>query len=115
MAAEVAIDGDSIDSKLAFGFIAVLVDARVDVVHKIGKADMGRVTKSSGLPTRLHQQVRKLRERFGRDKVDVSVDALGRTTTSTAKRAERARLQAHFDRTGEIPYGNLLSFVPDIM
>ena len=39
------------------------------VLRKIGKADLNRVTASSDLPTRIHQQVRKLGERYGKSKV----------------------------------------------
>ncbi|EEF3029103.1 RHS repeat-associated core domain-containing protein, partial [Salmonella enterica] len=35
-------------------------------LYKYGKTDMNRVTKSSGLPTRLHQQVTKLEKTYGK-------------------------------------------------
>ena len=38
-------------------------------LHKIGKTDLGRVTKSSGQPTRLHQQIRKLEKIHGKGNV----------------------------------------------
>jgi hypothetical protein len=80
---------------------------------KIGKADMGRLTQVSGLPTRLHQQLRRLRRRHGQDAVTgVIVQDLGVTTTAQAKVAEDARLQNYFNRTGLIPELNKGSFVP---
>jgi RHS repeat-associated protein len=84
-----------------------------DKLHKIGKADLGRTTQSSGLPTRLHQQVRKLEKIHGKGNVTgVVVEDLGITTTKAAKAAETARLQAHYDKTKEILKGNEKSFKP---
>ena len=40
-----------------FGIYRIKING---VIWKVGKADLNRITKSSGLPTRLHQQVRKL-------------------------------------------------------
>lgn len=80
-------------------------------LYKIGKSDLGRITKSSGLPTRLHQQVRKLERIFGR--VNVSgrvVEDLGQTTTLLAKQAEYARIFNSFKTTGFVPLGNWKSF-----
>ncbi|HEV3081479.1 MAG TPA: polymorphic toxin-type HINT domain-containing protein [Gemmataceae bacterium] len=82
-------------------------------VYKVGKADLNRVTQSSGLPTRLHQQVRKLRGLCGKNNVAGKVvQELGKTTTRLAKRAETAFLQSIFDKTGIIPPGNIRSFFP---
>lgn len=38
-------------------------------LHKVGKADVMRVTESFGLPSRLHQQLRKLRDIHGRTNI----------------------------------------------
>jgi RHS repeat-associated protein len=82
-------------------------------LHKIGKADLGRVTQSSGLPTRLHQQVRKLEQVHGKGNVvGQVVQDLGQTTTAAAKAAETARLKAHHKATGVVPPGNQKSFKP---
>ena len=82
-------------------------------LHKIGKADLGRVTQSSGLPTRLHQQIRQLEKIHGKGNVTgVVVQDLGTTTTKAAKGVETARLQAHYDKTGKVPDGNKKSFKP---
>ena len=83
-----------------------------DELYKIGKADLDRITKSSGLPTRLHQQDRKLAESFGRKNVDSRVVDRGYQTTAKAKVAEDARIQKYYDETGKIPPGNEKSFKP---
>ncbi len=84
-----------------------------NTLYKVGKADLNRVTKSSGLPTRVHQQVRKLQGIPGNNDVTGKVvQDLGEVTTQAAKAAETARLQAIFDDFGFVPQGNQLSFFP---
>ncbi|OUO70681.1 RHS repeat-associated core domain-containing protein, partial [Bacteroides sp. An269] len=84
-----------------------------DKLYKIGKADMMRITKSSDLPTRLHQQIRKLEKIHGKGNVEgFIVEDLGITTTLEAKNAETARLQSYYDKTGKVPEGNQKSFKP---
>jgi RHS repeat-associated protein len=93
-----------------FGLYEIKINGEL---HKIGKADLGRVTQSSNLPTRLHQQLRILREANpGKIITGKVVEDLGTTTTKGAKAAETARLQAHFDKTGEVLDGNKKSFKP---
>jgi hypothetical protein len=103
----------NLNSNLArskFGLYEIRVNGKL---HKIGKADLGRVTQSSGLPTRLHQQLRKLRQAFGEENVSGRVvDDLGTVTTAEAKAAETARLRAVYESTGEVPPGNQQSFNP---
>lgn len=82
------------------------------LIHKVGKADLNRVTQTTGLPTRIHQQVRKLKGIYGNDAVQPSYNSLGQVTTQQAKAAECARLQELFDRTGIVPPGNATSFFP---
>ncbi|MGC3967440.1 MAG: polymorphic toxin-type HINT domain-containing protein [Pirellulales bacterium] len=96
-------------AKSEFGIYEIMVKG---VLHKIGKADMGRITKSSELPTRLHQQLRKLRKDHGFENVTYTVSSLGTMTTKRAKRFETARLQAYYDSTQIIPIGNIKSFNP---
>jgi hypothetical protein len=80
-------------------------------LYKIGKADLGRITQSSGLPTRLHQQVRKFEKIFGKGNViGKVVEDLGRVTTETAKAAEHARILQNFKETGFLLIGNWKSF-----
>jgi len=82
-------------------------------LYKIGKADLNRVTQSSGLPTRLHQQVRKLEQTHGTGNVvGEVVQDLGQTTTAEAKAAESARLNQNYQQTGKVLPGNKKSFKP---
>ena len=81
-------------------------------LHKIGKTDLNRVTKSSGNPTRIHQQIIKLEKIHGKGNVTAEVVEKGFKTTADAKAVEAARLQKHFDDTGEILEGNKKSFKP---
>lgn len=93
-----------------FGVYEIMVNGKL---YKVGKADMDRVTQSSGLPTRLHQQLRKLEEQYGVGKVQGQiVDPLGQVTTADAKAAETARLQKVYEETQEVPEGNRKSFKP---
>jgi hypothetical protein len=92
-----------------FGVYEILVDGKV---YKYGKADLNRVTKSSGLPTRLHQQDHKLAEALGRDRVESRVIESGHRTTAAAKTAETAKLKAHHGASGKVPLGNQKSFKP---
>jgi hypothetical protein len=77
----------------AFGNFGVY-DLNVNgALYKVGKVDLDRVTQSSGLPTRVHQQVRELRKVFGEVNVQPGqITPLGRTTTASAKLAETARI-----------------------
>jgi RHS repeat-associated protein len=80
-------------------------------LEKVGKADLNRVTQSSGLPTRVHQQVRKLEKIHGQGNVKGTVvEDLGETTTAAAKAAENARIKRIVDETGQVPPGNVKSF-----
>ncbi len=80
-------------------------------LHKIGKADLNRITQSSGLPTRLHQQVRKLEKVFGKGNViGKVVEDLGSVTTAAAKAAEHSRILKNFEETGFLLIGNWKSF-----
>ena len=79
----------------------------------VGKADLNRATQSSGLPTRIHQQVRKLEKIYGKGNMNAQVvQDLGETTTAQAKAAEQARLQQIYDQTNVVPPGNEKSFQP---
>jgi hypothetical protein len=81
--------------------------------RKIGKADLDRVTEATGLPTRLHQQIRKLSETYGKRAVNYKIaEKHFNITTKDAKIFETSRLQAVYDATNKIPYGNRNSFKP---
>lgn len=86
-------------------------------VYKYGKADLDRTTKAGfdGIPqpTRLHQQVRKLREEYPTKVISGEVISdLGTVTTAQAKLIEKQTIQAHYDRTNIVPTGNQKSFGP---
>jgi hypothetical protein len=107
----VHLNGNSARSK--FGIYEIKIKGSV-LNGKVGKADMNRVTLESMLPTRLHQQLRKLREKYGKKNVTGKiVQPLGNTTTEKAKAAENAWLQRIFDLTGMVPKGNRKSFTPE--
>ncbi|TAH19377.1 MAG: RHS repeat-associated core domain-containing protein [Cytophagales bacterium] len=81
--------------------------------YKIGKADLDRITESSGNPTRLHQQLRKLAEEFGIENIDKNIlDELFQVTTELAKEIEKTYLESFYETTGEVPEGNQKSFKP---
>jgi RHS repeat-associated protein len=100
-----------------FGIYQITIDGEV---YKYGKADLNRVTQAGfdnePRPTRLHQQVRKLREQYPGNVIDGKViNDLGNVTTMQAKVVETATIQAHYDATGEIPDGNKKSFKPSTL
>ncbi|MEM9889097.1 MAG: hypothetical protein AAF849_24685, partial [Bacteroidota bacterium] len=100
------------NSNKAKGKFATYLFKLFGKTHKVGKADASRITKSTGLPTRVHQQRRKLVKKHGEDNVSVSVSQLGKTTTKEAKRVETSILKKIFKRTGKVPKGNERSFKP---
>ena len=86
------------------------IEAIFEAAQKV--PDLNRVTNSTGLPTRLHQQDRKLAEKYGRKNVKSKVVESGYKTTADAKMGENARLQKRFDKTNVVPEGNKKSFKP---
>ena len=91
-----------------FGIYEIKVNGET---YKFGKADLDRVTQSSGLPTRVHQQVRRLSKTY--DDVRPEIVDLGYITAQQAKQAERAALQRYYETTRRIPPGNQKSFRRD--
>ncbi|CRG52611.1 Rhs family protein [Yersinia wautersii] len=81
-------------------------------LYKYGKADLNRITQSSELPTRLHQQVRKLQELYPDKVVKGTVIDKWHATTASAKAVETAKLDAHYKSTGQVPDGNKKSYKP---
>ncbi|WP_010504044.1 RHS repeat domain-containing protein [Paenibacillus elgii] len=103
------INLNSNNAKGKFGVYKIEIKGEL---HKYGKADLSRVTQETGLPTRLHQQVRKLKEIFGRKNVIGEVIEKGYETTKKAKAAETAKLNEYYEQTGKVPEGNRRSFKP---
>jgi len=84
------------------------------VTYKIGKADLDRITLASGDPTRIHQQVVKLRKKYGRRSVaHYLLEELFGVTTQYAKDMERAFLKLIYQELAYVPEGNKKSFKPD--
>jgi hypothetical protein len=95
------------DAVSTFGVYEIFVNGSI---HKIGKADLNRVTKASGLATRIHQQIRKREKVFGVGNVEVGrVYNLGITKTLKAQIAESTHILQSFKDTWFIPIGNLNS------
>ena len=97
-----------------FGLYRITIDGKL---YKIGKADLGRVTKSSGNPTRLHAQLRILRKELRKTNPGARISGevthdLGITTTAQAKVAENAEIRNVYNATGQVPPGNQNSFNP---
>jgi chorismate mutase len=68
---------------------------------------------SLGDPTRIHQQVRKLRELYGKDNITSDVvKKLLNTSTENAKIEEQEALKEIIKLLGEIPEGNQKSYKP---
>ncbi|KMK52218.1 hypothetical protein RO21_02040, partial [[Actinobacillus] muris] len=98
-------------SKGNFGIYEIKINGEV---YKYGKADLNRVTKSSGLPTRLHQQVRKLGNLYGKQNVEPRVIEKGLKTTELAKQMETSKLDSFYRKYGKVPLGNQKSYKPNL-
>lgn len=82
-------------------------------LFKVGKADANRITQESGLPTRIHQQMRKLIQLFGRNNVFLFIfKYLIGVTTEEAKKTEGIILDDYFENNKNIPEGNKKSYKP---
>ncbi|HRI06473.1 MAG TPA: RHS repeat-associated core domain-containing protein, partial [Nannocystaceae bacterium] len=92
-----------------FGVYEILVNGSL---YKYGKTDLNRTTKTTGLPTRLHQQDRQLKKIYGEDNVISQVIKEDLPSTKDAKAFETMKLQEYFDTTGHVPEGNKKSFKP---
>lgn len=70
-----------------FCIYQILFDGKV---YKVGKADYDRITKSSGISTRIHQQIRILSEKYETKTVThVILETLFGVSTLDAKRMEK--------------------------
>jgi len=93
-----------------FGIYQITIFGKV---FKFGKADLDRVTQTSGEPTRIHQQKRELKKTNDPDEVTHElVFKLQNTISKIAKQVEKQVIQQFFEQTGEIPEGNKKSFKP---
>jgi len=93
-----------------FCIYKILVEEKV---YKIGKADFDRVTKISGIPTRIHQQIRILSTTFEPKLVThIILEILLGVSTLDAKRLEKKFLRLVYEEEKEIPDGNTNSFMP---
>ncbi len=93
-----------------YGIYEIKIDGKL---YKYGKADLTRITQSSGQPTRLHQQLRALTKQFpGKRIVGNVIQDLGVTTTDYAKYVETQYIQTFYDQIGTVPLGNANSFKP---
>ncbi|WP_367420200.1 RHS repeat domain-containing protein [Snodgrassella alvi] len=92
-----------------FGVYEIRIDGEL---YKYGKADLNRITKSSGQPTRLHQQIEKLRKLHPGKDVRGNVIEKGFPTTKAAKAVETLKIDEHYTKTGKIPVGNQKSYKP---
>jgi hypothetical protein len=93
-----------------YGIYQIVVEGKT---YKIGKADLDRITLSSGNPTRIHQQIRKLSRKYAKE--DIIYSFLGRIfsiSTKEAKKLEKALLEDFYQRNGFVPEGNQKSFKP---
>ena len=91
-----------------FGIYEILKDGQL---YKYGKADLTRITQSTGLPTRLHQQLRVLGNKFPNSNFTGEViDDLGKVTTGAAKNIENNYIGNFLNNTGSVPLGNVKSF-----
>ena len=79
--------------------------------NKYGKADLDRITKKSGLPTRLHQQIEKLKKIY--DEVQPVVrEKLYNVSTKYVKEIENLYIKKYYDTYKVVPPGNKKSFKP---
>ncbi|MFO0579805.1 MAG: RHS repeat-associated core domain-containing protein [Polyangia bacterium] len=93
-----------------FGVYEIFVNGEL---YKYGKTDMSRVTQETGLPTRLHQQLRKLKDIYGAKNVNGRVIESGFKTTADAKAVETSKLDAFYrENNGKVPEGNKRSYKP---
>ena len=102
---------NSNNAKGNFGVYVITIDGEI---YKFGKADLNRITLESGLPTRLHQQLRKLRNLDSNSGKTVVGKVIRRRlpTTKDAKAVETSKLDIHYAKKGEVPVGNQKSYKP---
>ena len=89
----------------------IIIDGEV---YKFAKADLNRIILKSGLPMRLHQQLRKLRNLDSNSGKTVVGKVIRRclSTTKKAKAVETSRLYAYYAKKGNVSVGNQKSYNP---
>ena len=93
-----------------FCIYRILMDRKI---YKIGKADYNRITLSTGIPTRIHQQIRILSIKYINKRIEHEIlEILFGVSTFDAKRLEKKVLKKMYDIDGEVPDGNKKSFKP---
>ena len=93
-----------------FCIYQILFDGKI---YKVGKADFDRITQSTGIPTRIHQQMRILRKMYKRKQIThVISELLFGVSTLDAKLMEKKVLRFVYEQTREEPDGNQKSFKP---
>lgn len=104
------IHKNSNDAVGNFCIYQILIDDRV---YKVGKADFDRITVSTGIPTRIHQQIRILSKTYRPKEIThVILEMLLGVSTLDAKRLEKKFLRMTFEEDKEVPVGNKKSFKP---
>lgn len=94
----------------ALGNYCIYVIRIFKKIFKFGKADFDRITKSTGIPTRIHQQMRKLIAEYGKYNVTYELIIVKlNVTTAQAKELEQLYLNNYIDEFNEIPEGNIKS------
>jgi RHS repeat-associated protein len=77
-------------------------------LHKYGKADMTSINKKTGLPTRLHNQLRVLkRTNQGKRITGKVLHENSRISTTNIKKIETKYIQNYYDKFKKYPPGNL--------
>ncbi len=93
-----------------FCIYRILMDEKI---YKIGKADFDRITASTGIPTRIHQQIRILEKKYIKRRINHDiVKILFGVSTLDAKVFEKKVLKIIFDNEKRVPEGNSKSFKP---
>ncbi|TAH19124.1 MAG: RHS repeat-associated core domain-containing protein [Cytophagales bacterium] len=90
------------DAKGNFSIYKIFLNT---ILFKFGKADSDRITASSGLPTRLHQQIRKLVAQGFSVAFEI-ITYLFSATTKEAKNVEDEYVENYKKETGKYPAEN---------
>ena len=91
-----------------FCIYQILIDNKI---YKVGKTDFDRITKSTDMPTRIHQQIRILHKTYEPILVRHRImEVLFGVSTLDAKRLEKKVLLMVYEDMKEIPKDNQKSF-----